>query len=220
MRFFALLLALLLTATAQPADKVADPFAPGKNLPGSFHPFNVTAVLPSDTEPEEKKGPGSPAEKYNTRNKFHCLISEYEYDPVVLLLVRGLEENAALRDLLEKLDGVIERNRKKVRLHAFVVFTDNELTNVLTQDEKREALVPAIARLAEDLKLRHVVLTLAGKEDLARYPLGDNSLIALLYQRLRIEAVHRVPSDKTDSALPQAVKSILADVANKFKATN
>src|SRR5947209_239947 len=85
-----------------------DPLAPGNNLPATFHPLNINKLLPVSAEPEdgktgEKKG-------YTTEGKYHCLISEYDLDPVVMILAKGMDDNPALRGLLEKLNGLVDRN--------------------------------------------------------------------------------------------------------------
>ena len=55
---------------------------------------------------------------------------------------------------------------------------------------------------------------------MGKYGLDDTTaLTAVLYKNLRIESVHKVPRDKLDKADADAVKSIMADVANKLKAS-
>jgi hypothetical protein len=199
------------------------PLKAGNNLPATFQPFNVTARIPSPMESEEAD---KEAEKtktkvpaVTTKGKYHCLISEYNLDPVVLLFVRGLTESAGLNALLQKLDAAIERN-PAVRLRSFVVFVPDDITNVVAEDEKREAAAKTIQDLADKLKLKSVVLTLASKADVAKYQLDPASaLTAVLYKNLRIEAVHKVSLDQLDKADSDAVKAILTDVAGKLKAT-
>lgn len=215
---------LLVAAVAVPAgwaDDDRDPLAPGNRLPGSFHPFNVNVPLPTSEEEEGAKT--LPRRKsilpaYTSKGKFHCLVSEFDLDPVVMLVVRGNERNDAVRKLLQQLDGVIDRNRKMVRLRAFAVFLYDDLTDAVEQDEKREELARGLSDLVAELKLRYVVLTLGTKADLARYRIDDTSaLTAILYQKLRIVATHKVPAAKLDAADGPAVKAILADVADGKK---
>jgi hypothetical protein len=220
------LLALLgggAAAVAPPQPAAADPadvLAPGKNLPGTFHPFNVNAAVPPEEIPvETTEKTKSKLPPYSTRQRFHCLISEYDLDPTVMLLVRVSEDNPALRALLTKLDAAINRNRRVVRLRAFAVFLHDDLTDVVTQDDKREEYARALDRLADDLKLRHVVLALAAPSDLAKYRLGDDALTAVLYKKLKIVSSYRVPRDKLDSADAPVVKAVLADAAAKLGAT-
>jgi hypothetical protein len=229
-RCLSLLLAVLLALgfvlpVANAQDKTS-PLTVGKNLPASFHPYNVTSRLLVKEEPDEgdkekveiksksKKAP------YTTKGKFHCLITEYDLDPVVMLFVRGTSDEEGFRDLLQKIDGAIDRN-PGVRLHSFVVFIDDDLTNVVEEDDKREAAEKKIQeKVADDLKLKSVVLTLASKSDVAKYELDPATAVtAVLYKKLRIEAVHKVSRDKLDKAEADAVKAIMTDVAGKLKAT-
>lgn len=212
---FALLLATVL-CTAGDAN---NPLAPGKNLPDTFNPFNVTEALPPvSTEPDtkEKASGKHKIQPHSTKGKFHSLISEYDYEPVVMLFAKGsLADDAAFGKLLQSLDSAIERNRKGVRLHAFVVFLFDDLTDVLMQDDKREEHARRLESVAQNLKLRSVVLTLASKADLAKYRLPDDALTAVLYRKLRIAATHKSAADKVDAA----TKEILADVSGKLGAT-
>jgi hypothetical protein len=205
---------------AGPRAGAGDPLAPGNNLPGTFNPYNVNAALPPETVPveptEKKKSKEAP---YSTKHKFHCLISEYDLDPTVMLISRSADDSAALRALLTGLDAAIERNRRVTRLRAFAVFLYDDLADLVAQDDKREERARALERLAEDLKLRHVVLAVAGKSDLAKYRLGDDdALTAVLYKKLRIVSSYRVPRDKLDAADAPVVKAVLADVAKKLGA--
>lgn len=214
------LIGLVVPAVVCFAGDARDPLAPGNNLPGTFHPFNVNEAVPRDDEipvAKDKKASKIKVEPHSTKNKFHCLISEYDLDPTVMLIARGGEDNPGLQKLLRDLDSAIDRNRKLVRLHAFVVFTYDDLTDLLEQDAKREEHAKKLEKVAEDLKLRNVILALASKADLAKYRLADDAaLTAILYRKLKIEASHKLPADKlADDA---ASKAILADVAGKLGA--
>lgn len=212
----ALMLGFAVVGTAR-QDEGKNPLAPGKNLPESFHPFNVTEVVPVSAEPDTDK-PKPKISGYSPRGKFHSLINEYDLDPVVMLFARGLDDNKAFLDLLKKVDAAIDRNRKGVQLRAFVVFLYDDLTDVTDQDEKREELTRKLADLEKDIKLPNVVLTLSCPKDLARYALDDSALTAVLYRKLKIAATHRVPADKLDAVDGPAVKAILSDVTGKLGA--
>jgi hypothetical protein len=66
------------------------------------------------------------------------------------------------------------------------------------------------------MKLRHVVLGLDHKSDVAKYRLSDEALVTVvLYTKLKVVAVYALPkSDFTNAA----VDKILADVADKLGA--
>lgn len=215
---FAVGCCLLWTACVLCADEPAGAKV-GKNIPGTFQPYNVNSAIPLLEEPEEEpkdKGPKKP--KYTSKGKFHCLVTEYDLDPVVMLVARGLEDNANFRDLLTKLDAALERN-KIARLRCFVVFQDEALADAITQDDKRDEIARRLDKLVLDAKLKNVVVCLAGKDDLARYVLDPTAaLTAILYKKLRVEAVHEVDVEKLDVAGGPEVKAILTEVGTKLGA--
>jgi hypothetical protein len=216
-----LLLVLVLAAPTRSAEETG-PLVVGKNLPATFHPYNVTARLAVKEEPDEddKDAKGkTKKEEYTTKGKFHCLITEYDLNPVVMLFARGLDDSAGFRDLVQKVEGAIDRN-PSVRLRSFVVFILDDVANLVLDDDKREEAAKKIQKVADDLKLKHVVLTLATKSDVEKYRLEEaTALTAVLYKQLRVEALHKVSRDKLDKADADAVKAIMTDVAGKLKAT-
>jgi hypothetical protein len=220
-RFAALLAGccLLATALVVPAQEPGGAEV-GKNIPGTFQPYNVNAATPLNEEPEaEPKDKGPKQARYTSKGKFHCPVTEYDLDPVVMLVARGLEDNAAFRDLLTKLDAALDRN-KIARLRCFVVFQDPALADVVTEDDKRDEIVKKLDKLVLDAKLKNVVVTLAGKDDLARYKLDPaTALTAVLYKKLRVEAIRKVGLDKLEAADGPDAKAILAEVGTKLGAT-
>jgi hypothetical protein len=185
-------LAAAIQARSQEATK--DVLKPGKDLPGPFTPYNVT-------------GPA--------KGKFHCLVSDYGAEPVVMLVARGLEDDKAFRELLTQLDGAIERN-PLLRLHAFVVFVRNDLADPSLMDDKRQEVEKQVRNLADALKLKHVVLTLGGKADLEKYKLDDGAaLTALLYRKLRIEASHAVGRGQVKDAAGKVVEEVKSKLGAK-----
>src|SRR5262245_42187528 len=107
-----------------------------QNVPGAFHPYNVTVREKSAEELEEadkeamEKGKDKQfgEEKYTSEGKYHCLVTEYDLDPVVMLFARGLHDSEGFKELLTKLDAACSKYRVR-RLRAFVVFLDDELTD-------------------------------------------------------------------------------------------
>src|SRR5436190_21896690 len=137
------------------------PIAPGKDVPATFHPYNVTARIPDKEDDDEKPDPKAAKKKtYDSKGKYHCLISEYDLDPVVMLVARNAEDNKALAALLKKLDDAVAKNRLN-RLRAFVVYQNDDLANVVKDDDKRGELAKKVQKVADDQKLQHAVLTLA-----------------------------------------------------------
>ena len=209
-----LLLALAVTAEEPTGVEV------GKNLPGSFQPYNVNVAVPLAEEPEPNpKDKGEKRPKYTSKGKFHCLVSEYDLDPVVMLVARGVEDSAGFRDLLTKLDAALDKN-KIARLRCFVVFQKDDLEDVITKDDKRDEAIKKLEKLVLDAKLTRVVVSLAGKDDLAKYKLdATTALTAILYKKLRVESVHKFDKEKFDAADGPEAKAIFAEVGTKLGAT-
>src|SRR5262249_54302670 len=145
---------------------------------------------------------------YSSKGKFHDLVTQFNGDPVVMLVARGLEGDAAFKGLLWQLDDAVAKHPEE-RLRAFVVFLYDDLGDVVKEDAKRAKRAKAVAALAGELKLRHVVLCLGDKPMLKAYALDDKAaLTAVLYKKLRIEA--SAVEDKVDAGV---VKSLLAAAA-------
>jgi len=196
---------LLLGAVAMAQDDPTPKFLkPGSDIPGPFHVYNVTG---------KKKG------------HYHCLISEFGLNPVVMIVVRGVEEkNDGLRQLLKKLDNLIDKN-PNTRMAGFVVFLSGTLKDVARDDDQREKL----SKKVEDLfkagsGLQHLVLALDTPKKLAKWPLDkDADIIVVLYNEYRTVAVHNLTWEQLKpppgkEALSEKVKEILDEVRRKFGA--
>jgi hypothetical protein len=206
MLFGCSLLALLPFALAQESGRLAA----GGNVPGSFHPYNITQRVDPEPEPVAKDN-GKPKERI-TKGKYHCLVTAYDMDPVVLLVARNLDDNEAFRDMLKKLDTAISRHRIE-RLRCFVVALYDDLNDVVKQDEKRDAYAARLDKMATDLNLKGVVVTLAAPSDLAKYNLDDSAALnAVLYRKLKIEAVKDFSREKLDEADSPEIQELLKAV--------
>lgn len=218
---FALVSLVVLSAAADdpPSDKKAPPAkkeaksdkketAPlkvGNDLPGPFHPYNVT-------------GPH--------KQRFHCLISDHGLDPMVMIFHKNVEFSKPLPNLLQRLDTAIDKN-PSTSLGAFVVFLPDDLPDVVGSKEKdqdtnnkhddaRLEMEKKIEQAGADMKLKHVVLCLDHKSDVTKYQLSDENLVTVvLYKKLKIVAVYALPkSEFTDAA----IEKIMTDVADKLGA--
>jgi hypothetical protein len=182
------------------------PLKVGGNLPGPFHPYNVT-------------GPH--------KHRFHCPVTEHSLEPMVLIFYKNIDFSDPLPNLLRRLDTAIDKNPDK-RLGAFITFLPDDLPDVLgskddkdqdvnsKNDDTRLEMERKVEQNAADMKLRHVMLGLDSKSDVAKYGLSDENLLTVvLYTKLKIVAVHALSkSDFTDAA----VEKIMADVADKLGA--
>jgi hypothetical protein len=181
------------------------PLKVGNELPGPFHPYNVTG---------------------ENKQRFHCLVSEHGLEPTVLIFYKNVDNGDPLPNLLKRLDAAIAKNPDS-RLGAFVVFVPDDLPDVTGSKEKDAAansknddarleLEKKVEAIASDLKLKNVVLCLDDKSDVAKYQLDDaNEITIVLYSKLKVVAVYALPkSDFTEAA----VEKVLADVADKLGA--
>jgi hypothetical protein len=194
--------ALAVAADPPPATKDAKSptLAPGSDLPGPFHPYNVT-------------GPD--------KGRYHCLVSEHGLDPLVIVFARNLEAddaNGPVMELLTQLDLLIEKN-PKARLAAFAVSLSDALPEVvgasLQSDEQRKQTAGKLEALAGARSLKYVVLTLAGKEDVDKYPLDVKAdVTVVLADKYRVVKVYALKKDD----LKGKIDEVLAEVADKFGA--
>jgi hypothetical protein len=114
------------------------------NLPGAFHPYNAT-------------GPFA--------GRFHCLVTEHDLDPAVLLFVRGVdgtlkdgdlrvaskEQLEQLKPLLVRLENLAEKN-PATRVETYVIFYGGGLPNVVLNDDERDKLDKDLKALALELR--------------------------------------------------------------------
>ena len=193
----AVTLCALAALAADPPAAKKGALAPGVDLPGPFHPFNVT-------------GPYA--------DHFHCPVSDHDLDPGVLVFARDLDLSPPLRKLLSGLDSAIDKN-PAARLAATVTFLSDDLPNVVEDDDKRDELKAKLQDLAKSLSLKHVVLGLDSKTDVEKY-LPDDSVAAtvVLYKKFRIAAGHVLPRDQlTDARVQQILDEVASQLGAKKK---
>jgi hypothetical protein len=121
-RFAALaILTPWLVLAAEPAvDKAKDadksPLRVGANLPGPFHPYNVTGRYGPRKEKDKEE---------ESQGRYHCPVTEHAEDPMVLVFTRDVEIGDKIKSLAKKLDDATKTNTN-VRLAAAIVFVDKE----------------------------------------------------------------------------------------------
>jgi hypothetical protein len=235
---FTLLIPALCLSAAEPdaKDKSKDRLRVGANLPGPFHPYNLTG-------------------KFDGR--YHCPISEQDLDPTVLLFTRDIEPTPALEQLIVDL-AVAARKNRDTRLTIVVVFLpkleeargdarkDKEVVKGLEPDpklEKQNTIEDNRLETAEKLRLwlggvnteinkkapdspakddggmkkfgkETLVVTVADPSDVAHYGLADSDrLVAVLYAKLEVKAVIQLETLKEDN-----IKVIMEAVRDKLGA--
>lgn len=194
----------------EPTEKNSSPaLVVGKNLPGAFHPFNVT-------------GP--------RKGNFHCLVSASGLNGGVMILCRDLEITEPLKDLLQRLDNAIEKN-PNVRMSAFCVFLPADLPQFSPEqfpdlqerkkqgdvvDDKREALAAKVDEIARSAMLKHVVLALTHEKDVKDYALDKDAVFTIvIYHKYEIQAVW---SFEKSQLTPEKVDEVLNLIATKLGA--
>jgi hypothetical protein len=223
MRRFVYLLPALLAACAVAADRPAKPdknaaapaakkvgkaLAVGNDVPAPFHPYYVSGPYLNRLRQEDK-------ESKKVVGRFHCPVSHHGLAPLVLLFVRDVTFSPPLKELLRRLDALVEKN-PTARLGVVVVFISDDIKDVVTDDETRENLAGKLEDLAGELTLKHVALCLDGPADLEKWELDPQQAYTLvLLRRYKIVATEGLARD---GLTPQKVDAIVQEVAEKFGA--
>ncbi len=194
---------LLAVSVAAADDKPAGEKPQGKlkegaDLPGPFHPYNVANG------------------KYET--KFHSLTNEHGLNPGVMIFVQNVapDTNSPLVKLLRELDTYIVE-KPRTRLRAFAVFLFNDMPNVVTDDDVREAHAQELQKLkSAEPPLQQVVLALdsAGSLQKAGYDIPPSVQVrVVLYDQLkaiRIKDFNKAVTDADVKAIMDEVRTKLA----------
>lgn len=208
------LAAVLTGSMLLPADSGPQP---GQEIPGPFHPYNVS---------------GPP----KSRDKFHSFVSEYGLDPVVVVFAQGSgfdQANAnllaegyfgpAFAKLLDQLDQSVNKN-VRFRLNSFVVFVDTKLADVATEDDKREAVRERILAVKQQMDNMNkdargpqgfgLPLCLESAKNLKDWKLNEEAQVTVVLYR-----EHRVVGSfgfKKDELKDDAIKQVMAAVNTKL----
>jgi hypothetical protein len=146
----------------------------GGYLPGTFQPFNLNGKIGKD--------------------RFHCLVCEYGLKPTVMVFARERPDpkDAALADLLQKLDAAVERY-KDAYLSAFVVFLSPDARTSVTDPkpedpaklvEEAAAWDALLARLRPKAeKLKNVVVAVYPARGPGGYNLAKEADVTVVLYR-------------------------------------
>jgi hypothetical protein len=166
---FAPAVVCVLALTTRAADEPTLKSGPevGKDLPGPFHPYNVTGKRAGD---------------------FHDVLSAQGLDPAVLIFVRGTEAGDALQKLLADLDAIAEKT-SKTRIAVAAVFLADDLKDVVKNDDLRKKYAEKLETIKTDAKLNSVILCLDSADGPKEYALNANAEVTvLLSDRLKVLA--------------------------------
>jgi hypothetical protein len=191
-RFFSLLAALCLLpiglgAAEEPAPKSG--LEVGNDLPGPFHPFNVTG---------------------KEAGNFHCVLCDNGLDPLVLVFVRNSEFGDKLQEFLKTLEAAVAKD-PKAHISVAAIFLFDDLKNVVTDDVNRKKYAEKIEALKAPNKLEHIVLGLDSADGPKGYGLKpDMKATVLVCSKLQVAAKFAYPDEtKIDT------KAILTAVNEK-----
>ena len=162
----------LLPVAALAADPPALKSGPeaGKELPGPFHPYNVTG---------------------KEAGNFHCVICPQGLDPLVLVFVRnsglGAEKESKLLPMLEGLNGVATKDAK-ARIAVAAVFLFDDLKDVVKNDDLRKGHVDQLNGFKTD-NFNEVTLCLDSADGPKAYGLNPDAKVTILVcSKLRVVA--------------------------------
>lgn len=195
----------------------------GKNVPGSFQAFNLN-------------GPKG-------KDRFHCLVCEFQLNPVVVTFVREGEDakEGELESYLKAVDKAVAKYRTVQFLSSFVVFLTPHASSAATEPkiekpdeiikdtEKRDKLADRLieeAQLRTKLEERLVALTkkMDLKHTVVTYLAGDGpkgfnlstkpGVTVVMYQKLKVEQVFAFPDGKLDE---EATSRVLKGIDGMLK---
>ena len=168
----------------------------GKDLPGPFHPYNVTGKEASN---------------------FHCVVCTNGLEPVVLVFVRGSAFSDDLKKFLGQLDEAIAKD-PKARISAAAIFLFDDLKSVVTDDVNRTKYAEMVEKLKNDAKLTQLVLCLDSADGPKGYGINaDAKVTVLVSSRLQVVANFAYADEKSidTTAIVAAVKEKLGTPAKK-----
>ena len=157
---------------SQPAEKLKSGPQRGATLPGSFAPINVN-------------GDG--------KDRPRCLVTLYGADPVIMVFAREPADgkDAALMELMKKLDDFISKHRER-DLRAFMVFlsgdartnpAEKDQTKLVEEAQAREALILRLEPRTKDLK---EVIVAAHHQAPPKYMISAKAEVTVIYYRKHV----------------------------------
>jgi len=126
----------------------------------------------------------------------HCLVCECGLDPAVMIFARDSGE--PLIKLVAKLEPIVAAHRKQ-SLNAFVVFLKDG-----------EDFRSQMAKVADEKKLKHVILSTEEPAALENYEISkDADITVVLYVKSVVKANHAFKRGALDD---RGIDAVLADI--------
>jgi hypothetical protein len=151
----------------------------GENLPGPFHPLNITN-----------------AEKPEAAGQKNCLVCQHGINPVAMVFARQVDPNLAT--LLKKLDGEVGKNRA-AKLGGFLV--------LLTDDDQAEKKLKRLAEEQSLRNISLAVDNTAGPPQYKVSQEADVTVV--LYNKQKVQANHSFKKGElNDKAIERIVADV------------
>jgi hypothetical protein len=202
----------------------------GKFIPGSFRPFNINGKYGKKDE--------------NTPGRHHCLVCEYELNPVVMIFARDHKEEKSkddkeLTDLLNKIDEAVAKDRELAgNLRAFAVFlspvgTDSVIETELAKTKDSDKFDPdELVKLSMDRKklierldkstseLKNVVVGYYAQEGPKGYNINPKAEVTVvLYLNFKVQANFAFEEGQLTAKAVDEIMAAVKKLQDKAKAT-
>jgi hypothetical protein len=205
-------LAGLIAGIAAQAQDQAAPPAAGAAVPAGFRAYVV-----ADDRFAPKVSPPKRQDDRDPRDRtrmMHDLVVEHGLNPTVAIFARQTGKDSPAVKLAQALDPVVARHRSN-NLGAFAAFLtlEKEFPQDDRRDDKgqflRDQEADTVRALATELKTPHIPFGLAaGKSPhAAAWGLGDNALVVVLYDRMKVVKSWAFPAGQapTDEQIQEIV---------------
>jgi hypothetical protein len=194
--FVGLFSLLLVAPWASAGDEFKSGPQPGEKIPGSFNPFNING----------KHGKLVKDRTILRQGSHHCLVTDFELRPVVLVFARESTDDKLLMDLLKQIDQAVEKNNEAGgEMRSFAVFlspfgTDTVIEATLPEDKRttdpeklvelavgRKMLIKQLDQRAANFK--NLIVAYYHNGGPAAYKIHPAAEITiLLYENYKVEA--------------------------------
>jgi hypothetical protein len=180
-------------------------------------PAGFRAYVVADDRFAPKVSPPKRQDDRDPRDRtrmMHDLVVEHGLNPTVAIFARQAGKDSPAAKLAQALDPVVARHRSN-NLGAFVVFLT--LEQEFPQDDRlddqgqflRDKEADAVRALATELKTPHIPFGLAAAKSpqAAAWGLGDNALVVVLYDRMKVVKSWAFPAGQapTDEQIQEIV---------------
>jgi hypothetical protein len=184
---------------------------------GAAVPAGFRAYIVADDRFAPKVSPPKRQDDRDPRDRtrmMHDLVVEHGLNPTVAVFAKQAGKDSPAAKLAQALDPVVAKHRSN-NLGSFVVFLT--LEQEFPQDDRRDDQgqflrdkeADAVRALATELKTPHIPFGLAAAKSpqAAAWGVGDNGLVVVLYNRMKVVQSWAFPAGQapTDAQLQEIV---------------